>query len=137
MAVAVGMAPPIMVWRSLGIEKMADSIPWGFGDGSSRPWLRSQDKQSNSERAMADKRAMTADESTATLECHVSMTCSGTRNNSVATRSVLAGGGAVAFSVRTGKCMVPRTPLWSKKEVERVTMSPIRSERCRGSQMVR
>jgi hypothetical protein len=81
------------------------------------------------ERAIADKRAMAVDESTATLERHDSMAYSGTGNNCVGTRGVLVGEGAQASSVRTDRCMVPRTPLWSRKEVERVTMSPSWSER--------
>ena len=86
---------------------------------------------------MADERAIDADECTATLERHVSRACSGNGNRNVGTRGVLAGEWAVASSVRTGRSMVPVTPLWSKKEVERVMVSPILSEGCRGSQMVR
>ncbi len=93
--------------------------------------------QSSSDRAMADERVIAMDESTATSERHVSVTCSGTGNKSVGTRGVLGGGGAVASSVRTGIRMVPRTPLWSKKEVERVVVSPICVESRRGSHMVR
>ena len=101
------------------------------------PWLLSHDKTSSSESVMADNRAIVVYEPTATLELHVSMARSGTGNINVGTRCVLAGGGALASSLRTGRSIVPRTPLWSKKEVERVMMSPIWSERCRGSQMVR
>jgi len=74
---------------------------------------------------MADDRAIAAAKSTATLDRHVSMACSGTGNENVWTRGVLVGGGALAFSVRTGRSMVPKTPLWSKKEVGRVIVSPI------------
>ncbi len=66
---------------------------------------------------MANARAVAVAESTDTLERHVSMSCSGTRNLNVWTRCVLVGGGAVAFSVRTGIRMVPKTPLWSKNAV--------------------
>jgi hypothetical protein len=86
---------------------------------------------------MVDERVIAVDASTATLERHDSMACSGTGNKSVGTCGVLGGGGAVASSVRTGIRMVPRTPLWSKKEVERVVVSPIYVESCRGSHMVR
>ena len=103
---ADSMALPRMVWRSLAIERMADSTSWGFGGGSPRPWL-SQERLSSSDRAMADERAIAANESTANLERHVSMACSGTRNKSVGTRCILGGGGSRASSVRTGICMVP------------------------------
>jgi hypothetical protein len=86
---------------------------------------------------MADERVIAADESTATLERHISMACSGNGKRSVETRDFLGGGGAAASSVRTGIRMVPITPLWSKKEVERVVVSPICVESCRGSHMVR
>ena len=86
---------------------------------------------------MADERVISVDESTATLERHVSMACSGTGNKSVGTRGVLGCGGALASSVRTGTRMVPRTPLWSKTEVERVVVSPICEESCRRFYMVR
>ena len=74
--------------------------------------------QSSTDRAMADERVIAVGESTATLERHVSIACSGTGNMSVGTRGVFRGRGAVVSSVRTGIRMVPRTPLWSKKEVE-------------------
>ena len=61
-------------------------------------------------RAMADFRAVAAAESTATLECHISMSYSGTGTTNVWTRGVLAGGGAVASSVRTGINMFSKTP---------------------------
>ena len=86
---------------------------------------------------MADERVIAVDESIATLERHVSIACSGTGNKSVGTQGVLGGKGAVASSVRTGIRMVPRTLLWSKKEVERVVVSPIYVESCIGSHMVR
>jgi hypothetical protein len=109
----------------------------GLGGGSSRPWLLSQARQTNSNRVIADGRVMAADESTATLKRHVLKACSGIGSRTVGTRGVLTSGGAVAFAVRIGRCMVPRTPLWSKKEVGRVMVSPICSERYLGSQMVR
>ncbi len=124
---ADSMASPKMVWKLLAIERMVDSP---------RP-LFSPNRQSSNDRAMADEREIAVDESTATLERHVSMACSGTGNMSVGTRGVLAGGGAMASSVRTGIRMLPRTFLWSKKEVERVVVSPICVESCRGSHMVR
>jgi hypothetical protein len=136
MALADFMASPRMVWMSLDIERMVDSTFWDFEGGSPRPWL-SQDKQSINDRAMAHETVIAVDESTVTLERHVSMECSGTGNRSVGTRGVLGGGGGVASSVRTGKRMVPRTPVWSKKEVERVGVSPICVESYRGSHIVR
>ncbi len=114
---------------------MADSASWGLRDGSSLPWL-SHVKQSRSDRVMADERAIAVDESIATLRCHDFMACSGTGKRSVGTRGVKGGGGAVASSVRTGRCMIPKTPLWSK-EVERVTVSSFYWRRCHGSQIVR
>ena len=116
---------------------MVDSTSSGFGGGPSLPWLLLNDKRSSSERAMSVERAIAENESTATLGHHVSMACSRTGNMHVGTRGVLAGGRAVASSIRIGRSMVPMTPLWSKKEVERVMVSPIRSERCRGFQMAR
>ena len=136
MAMADSVASPKMVWRSLAIKRIADSTSWGFGGGSPRPWL-SLDMQSSSDRVMADERVISVNESTATLERHVSMACYGNGNRSVGTRGVLEGGGAVVSSVRTGIRMVPKTPLWSKKEVERVLVSLIYVESCRGSHMVR
>ena len=88
-------------------------------------------------RAKAEERAIAVAESTTTLERHVAMACFGTGKKNVWTRSVPAGGGAVAFLVRTGRSMVPKTPLWSKKEVERVIVSPVLSARYRGSPMAR
>ena len=88
-------------------------------------------------RAMADARAVAGAEFTATLERHISMSCSGTRNLNVWTRGVLVGRGAVACSVWTEIRMVPKTPLWSKNEVLRVVVLPICSARCLGSHMVR
>jgi hypothetical protein len=86
---------------------------------------------------MANERAIAADESTATLERHDFITFSGTGNRDVESPGVVTGGGEVASSVRIGRNIVPMTPLWSKKEVERVMVFPILSRRCRGSQMVR
>jgi len=86
---------------------------------------------------MADDRVVAVAESTATLERHVSMSCSGTRNLNVWTRGVLMGGGDVASSVRIGMYMVPRTPLWYKNELVRVVVLPIWSVRRLGSHMVR
>ena len=43
----------------------------------------------------------------------------------------------MASSVRIGRSMVHKTPLWSKKKVERVIVFLIWSARCRESQMVR
>ena len=133
---ADSMASPRMVWRSLAIERMVDFTSWGFGGGFTRPWL-SQDMESSNDRTTAGERATAVDESTATLERHVFMACSGTGNISVGIRGVLGGGGAMASSVRSGICMVPRTPLWSKKEVERVVVSPIFVDSCRGFQKAR
>ena len=79
--------------------------------------MPSTDKESSSVCAMTDAKAVAAAESTATLERHVSMSCSGTRNMNVWTLGVLLGGGAVASSVRTVIRMFPKTPLRSKKEV--------------------
>ncbi len=62
-------------------------------------------------RAIADERAIAAALSTATLERHVSMACFGTGGGGVGARGVVADGGTVAFSVRTGRSMVPKTPL--------------------------
>ena len=137
MALVDAIASQRMFWKSLAIERMADFVPWKFGGGFSRPWLLSQAKESNSVRTMADERAIAADESTATSVRHVSMACFGTGNWSIGTRGVFVGGGAVASSVRTGICRVARTSLRSKKEVERVKMSPICSERCLGSRTAR
>jgi hypothetical protein len=86
---------------------------------------------------MAVERAAAGAEATATLERHFSMACSMSWNRRVRTRGVLGDGGTVAVSVRTGRCMVPMAPLWSKKEVERVMVSPICSERLGRSQMTR
>ena len=86
---------------------------------------------------MTDERAIAVDESTAILERHVSVACSGNGNKSVGTRGVLGGGGAMASSLRIVIYMVPRNPLWSKNEVERVVMSPICVDSCLGSQIVR
>ena len=88
-------------------------------------------------RDMADARALAAAESTAIVERHVSMPCSGTINLNVRTRGVMLGGGAVASLVRTGICMIPKFPLLFKNEVVRVVVHPIWSARCLGSQMVR
>ena len=76
-------------------------------------------------RAMADAKAMAGAESIAILERHVSMSCSGTGNLNVWTRGGLGGGGAVSASVRTGRRMLPRTPLWSKNKVVRAVVPPI------------
>jgi len=86
---------------------------------------------------MADERAIAVAESTATLERNVFMACSGVGNKNARTRGVLTGGGAVASSVRNGSSMVPKTPSWSKKEVERVMVSPTLSARYIGFQIVR
>jgi hypothetical protein len=59
---------------------------------------------------MADERVTAAADSTATSERHISMAYSGIGNKNAWTRVVLAGGGAVAFSVRIGRIMVPKTP---------------------------
>ena len=89
-------------------------------------------------RAMADARAVAVAKATATLERHVSMSCSGAGNLNVWTRGVLVGGEAVASSVRTGMCMVPKSPFWSKNEVARVVIPLlIWSARCLESQMAR
>ncbi len=125
MVVADVIASPRFFGRSLGIERMTGFTPSEFGGSSSRPGLLSQAKQFSSDRALADERAIAADESTATLDRHVSKACSGTGNKSVGIRGGLVGGGATASSVRTGKYMVPMTPLWSNTEVERVMVSPI------------
>jgi hypothetical protein len=137
MAVAVAIASPRMVLRWMAIQRIADPTPWGFGGGSFCLLFLLHAKRSNSERAMADERATTADDSTDTLERHVTMTSCMTRNKNVGTRGVLAGGGAVAYSVRTGRSMVPKTPLSSKNEVERVTVSRTWTGSCWGSQMAR
>jgi hypothetical protein len=86
---------------------------------------------------MADARAVAVAESTATLERHAPMSCAGTRDSNVWTRSVVVGGGAVASSVRTEIRMVPKTPLLSENEVVRVVVPPTWSARCFGSQMMR
>jgi hypothetical protein len=75
--------------------------------------------------AIADARAVAVDESTATLERHVSKPFSGTGNMNERTQGILVGRGAVTFHVRTGIRMVPKTPLWSKNEAVRVEVSPI------------
>jgi hypothetical protein len=75
--------------------------------------------------AMADARAVAVAESTATLERHVSMSCSGTENLNARTQGVVVGGGAVNSPIRTGICMAPKNALWYKKEVVRVVVSPI------------
>ncbi len=92
---------------------------------------------SSSDHAVADEKATVMDESSATLERRVSMACYGAENMSVWTRGVLGGEGVVTSLVGTGMCMVPKTPLWSKLEVERVVVSPICVESCHGSQMGR
>jgi hypothetical protein len=92
---------------------------------------------SKSERAMAAEWAIAADESSVTLERHVSMASPGTGNWNVGTRGVLAGEGAVASSVRTGSNLSPMTPPRSTKEDERVIVFPVWCERRRGFQMVR
>jgi hypothetical protein len=88
-------------------------------------------------RVMADARAVSVAESTATLERHVSMSCSGIGNLNMWTRGVLMGGRALASSVRAGMGRVSKTPLWYKNEVMRVVVLPICSARCLGFHMVR
>jgi len=94
------------------------------------------DKESSSVLAMADARAVAVDESTATLERHVSMPCFGTGNLNVWIRGVLIGGGMTSRE-RTGICMVLKTPSWSKNEVVRVVVPQIWWASCPGSQMAR
>ena len=83
------------------------------------------DKESSSVLDMADARAVAVDVSTATLECHVSMSCYGTGNSDVWTRGVLVAiGGGVTSPIRTGICMIPKNSLWSKNEVVRAVVPP-------------
>ncbi len=86
---------------------------------------------------MAEAKLVAVAESTATLERQVSISCPGIGNLNVWTRGVLLDGDAVAASVRTGRRMVPKTPLWPRKEVGRVMVPPVWEARCRGSQIVR
>ena len=99
--------------------------------------MPSADKEYNNVRVMTDTRVVAAAESTATLERHVSMSCSGTGNLNVYTRCVLTGGEVEASSIRTGISTVPMTLLSYKNEVGRVLVPPIWSARCLGSQMMR
>ncbi len=75
---------------------------------------------------MAAARAVAEAESTATLERHVSMSGSGTGNLNVWTLGGLGGGCVVSASLRIGRRMLPMTPLWSKNEVVRVVVPPLR-----------
>ena len=132
---AVSMASPKMAWRSLTIERMADFASWALGDGCPRPCLKSHDMLYSSDRAMAVERVPAGAEATATLERHMFKACSENGNRRVGTLRVLGGGEALAAAVRTVRCMVPMTPLWYKKEAGRVIVSPVCSERWRGSLM--
>ncbi len=89
MASAVAIASSSMFWRSLAIERIANSSFWGFGSGSSDPKLCSHDRQSRRESAIADKRTMAAAEFTATLERNDSKACSENEESNVGTRGVL------------------------------------------------
>jgi hypothetical protein len=75
------------------------------------------DRKYSSVPAMVNARAVAVAGSTATLDRHVSVSYSGTGNLNVWTRGVLVSGGVVTSPVRTGICMVPKTPLWYKNEV--------------------
>ncbi len=86
---------------------------------------------------MADARAIAGAESTSILERRVSMSGSGTGYLKVWTLGGIGGGGAVSASVRTGRHMLPRTPLWSENEVVRAVVLSTWDARCPGSQIVR
>ena len=62
---------------------MAASIPGVIGGVSFCPLLSATDKESSNVLAMTDARAVAVAESTAILEHHVSMSCSGTGNLNV------------------------------------------------------
>jgi len=111
-------------------------VPWKIVDYIDYAWPNNRYNRLCRKKRSSTLAVVVAD-STTTLERHVSMSFSGTGNMNVWTRGVLAGGGAVASSVRTGTCIVPKTPVWSKKEVVRMVVPPIWPTRCLGSQMVR
>jgi hypothetical protein len=137
MAVVVIIASPKIVCRSKAISRMAIFASRWFKGEVHCPRVSVSDKVSSSVRTMTDARVVTEAESTSTLERHVSRACSGTRNLNVWTRGGRGGGGAVSPSVRTGILMCPRTPLWSKKEVARVVVSPTWAVRRPKFQIVR
>ncbi len=86
---------------------------------------------------MADASAVAGAESTATVERHVSVSGSTTGNLNVWILGDLEGGGAVSASVRTGRRMLPRTPLWSRNEVVRAIIPPTWDASCPGYQIMR
>ncbi len=67
---------------------------------------------------------MAVHESTVILDFYSSRVCSGMEYWNVETRGALVGEGVLDSSVRIKTWMVPKTPLWSRKALERVKVSP-------------
>jgi hypothetical protein len=138
MAVAVSMASHSVAWRSSSRERM-DAVVSRRDSGDPPRWCSPSewDKKSNKKRAMTVDREIKVYESTATLDFHSSSVCSEIGYLNIGTRGELVSGVAIAAVDKIGSCIVPMTPLWSRKAIGRMEVSPTCRNMSRVSRIAR